>query len=59
MLHKQEADELGAHLKKIVDTERKADQRRKAPNSQKGGVLVGVEGMLVGSFHKVCPDANY
>ena len=26
MLHKQEADELGAHLKKIVDTERKAAQ---------------------------------
>ena len=42
MLHKQEADELGAHLKKIVDTERKADQRRKAPNSQKGVYLWGL-----------------
>ena len=37
MLHKQEADELGAHLKKIVDTERKADQIGRRLTESKGG----------------------
>ena len=64
MLHKHKADELGAHLKKIVDTERKADQIGRRLTVKRGVYLllsrlvVGVEGMLVCPLHEVCPDAN-
>ena len=42
MLHKQEADELGAHLKKIVDTERKADQIGRRLTVKRGVYLWGL-----------------
>ena len=42
MLHKQEADELGAHLKKIVDTERKAAQIGRRLTVKRGVYLWGL-----------------
>ena len=42
MLHKQEADELGAQLQKIVDTERKADQIGRRLTVKRGVYLWGL-----------------
>ena len=42
MLHKHKADELGAHLKKIVDTERKADQIGRRLTVKRGVYLWGL-----------------
>ena len=51
MLHKHKADELGAHLKKIVDTERKADQIGRRLTVKRGVYLWGLRACWL--VHKI------